>query len=164
VQDAGIFLNNGMIVLAGQLKDSGYVVSFHFEPKMTEAGKLHLRLAGSYGGALPVPQSMLNAQFEKLRTTLREKMRYWQQSAAMDARGANASAVAASLGKLLLSAMDDKPAEPVLFMPDENDRALPLRLVDIKVGEELMLTVQPMTPQQRAELLESIRAPVVGGD
>jgi hypothetical protein len=150
-----------MIILAGQVKDSGYVVSFHFEPKIDEAGKLSLRLAGSYGGALPVPQSMLNAQFEKIRGVIRQRMPSWQQTAAMDARGANNSAVAASMSKLLLSAMDNKPAEPVLFMPDENGRALPLRLVEIKVGEELKLTVQPMTPQQRAELLESIRSPLV---
>src|SRR3954462_7852762 len=66
VEDPGIFLNQGAIILAGQIKDSGYVVSFHFEPKIDEAGNLHLKLVRSYGGNLPVPQSMLSAQFDKV--------------------------------------------------------------------------------------------------
>ncbi|HEV8605095.1 MAG TPA: hypothetical protein VGQ99_06995 [Tepidisphaeraceae bacterium] len=161
VEDPGIFLNDGTIILAGQIKDSGYVVSFHFEPKIDEAGKLHLRLVRSYGGALPVPQSMLSAQFERVRAALKNRMPGWQESAALDARGANNSAVAASMAKLILSALDNKPAEPVLFMPDDSGRALPLQLVDIKVSKELTVTIQPMTPEQRAELIKSIRTPLV---
>jgi hypothetical protein len=34
-------------------------------------------------------------------------------------------------------------------------------LVDIKVGKELTLTVQPLTPEQRAELIKNIRSPLV---
>src|SRR5258706_11696193 len=161
VEDSGIFLSDGVVILAGQIKESGYVVSFHFEPKIDEAGKLHLRLVKSYGGALPVPQSMLSAQFEKVRAALKNHIPGWQESAALDARGANGTAVAVSMGKLILSALDDKPADPILFMPDDNGRALPLRLVDIQVGKELTLTVQPLTPEQRAELIKSIRSPVV---
>src|SRR5258705_6177833 len=134
VEDVGIFLGDGTIILAGQIKDSGYVVSFHFEPKIDEQGKLHLRLVRSYGGALPVPQSMVNAQFDRVRAALKNRLPAWQESAALDARGANNSAVAAAMGKLILSAIDDKPAEPVLFMPDESGHSLPLPLVDIQVG------------------------------
>jgi hypothetical protein len=65
------------------------------------------------------------------------------------------------MGKLILNALDDKPADPILFMPDDNGRALPLRLVDISVGKELTLTVQPLTPEQRAELVKSIRSPLM---
>jgi hypothetical protein len=161
VDDAGIFLGERVIILAGQIKDSGYVVSFHFEPKIDEQGKLHLRLVRSYGGALPVPQSMVNAQFDRVRDALKRRIPGWQESAALDARGANNSAVAASLGKLILNALDDKPADPILFMPDDNGKSLPLRLVDISVGKELTLTVQPLTPEQRAELIKSIRSPLV---
>ncbi|HEV8379332.1 MAG TPA: hypothetical protein VGP99_10820 [Tepidisphaeraceae bacterium] len=161
VDDPGIFLSEGAIILAGQIKDSGYVVSFHFEPKIDEQGKLHLRLVRSYGGALPVPQSMVNAQFEKVRAALKRRIPGWQESATLDARGANNSAVAASMGKLILNALDDKPADPILFMPDDSGKSLPLRLVDIAVGKELTLTVQPLTPEQRAELIKSIRSPLV---
>jgi len=161
VEDPGIFLGNGTIILAGQIKDSGYVVSFHFEPKIDEAGKLHLRLVKSYGGALPVPQSMVSSQFERVRAALKRHIPSWQESATLDARGANNSAVAASMGKLILNALDDKPADPILFMPDDSGKSLPLRLVDIQVGKELTLTVQPLTPEQRAELIKSIRSPLV---
>lgn len=161
VEDAGIFLGDGNIILAGQMKDSGYVVSFHFEPKIDELGKLHLKLVHSYGGALPVPQSMLNAQLDKVRQALKGHIPAWQESAAMDARGANGTAVAVAMGKLILNSLDDRPADPILFMPDDNGKALPLRLVDISVGKELKLTVQPLTPEQRAELIKNIRSPLV---
>ena len=161
VDDAGIFLREGIIILAGQIKGSGYVVSFHFEPKIDESGKLHLRLVGSYGGALPVPQSMVNSQFDRVRSALRARIPGWQESAALDARGANTSAVAASMGKLILNALDERPADAVLFMPDDSGKALPLRLVEIRVGKELMLTVQPLNAEQRAQLIRSIRSPLV---
>src|SRR5437868_10473290 len=161
VDDAGIFLGDGVIILAGQIKESGYVVSFHFEPKIDEQGKLHLRLVRSYGGALPVPQSMVNAQFDRVRDALKKRIPSWQESATLDARGANNSAVAASLGKLILNALDDKSADPILFMPDDSGKSLPLRLVDVSVGKELKLTVQPLTPEQRAELIKTIRSPLV---
>ena len=161
VDDAGIFLKDGMIILAGQIKGSGYVVSFHFEPKIDESGKLHLRMVGSYGGALPVPQSMVNSQFDRVRSALRVRIPGWQESATLDARGANNSAVAASLGKLILNALDERPADAVLFMPDDSGKALPLRLVEIRVGKELMLTVQPLSAEQRAQLIKSIRSPLI---
>ena len=161
VDDPGIFLGDGAIILAGQIKESGYVVSFHFEPKIDEQGKLHLKLVRSYGGALPVPQSMLTAQFDKVRSALKQRLPGWQESAALDARGANSSAVAASLGKLILNSLDNQPADPILFMPDDSGKSLPLRLVDVSVGKELTLTVQPLTPEQRAQLIKSIRSPLV---
>jgi len=161
VEDPGIFLGDGKIILAGQIKGSGYVVSFHFAPTIDEQGKLLMKLVGSYGGALPVPQSMLDSQFEKVRQALKGHIPAWQESATVDARGANGTAVAVAMGKLILNALDDKPADPILFMPDDNGKALPLRLVDISVGKELMLTVQPLTPEQRAELIRSIRSPLV---
>ena len=161
VEDPGIFLGDGTIILAGQIKETGYVVSFHFAPKIDEQGKLHLKLVGSYGGALPVPQSMLNSQFEKVRQALKGHIPGWQESATIDARGANGTAVAVAMGKLILNALDDKPADPILFMPDDSGRALPLRLVDISVGKELTLTVQPLNPEQRAELIKTIRSPLV---
>src|SRR4051812_39861936 len=161
VDDPGIFLGDGTIILAGQIKDSGYVISFHFEPKIDEQGRLQLRLVRSYGGALPVPQSMVSAQFDRVRDALKKRIPAWQESATLDTRGANNSAVAASLGKLILNALDDKPADPILFMPDDSGRALPLRLVDISVGKELTLTVQPLTPEQRADLIKNIRSPIV---
>src|SRR4029078_9951008 len=161
VDDPGIFLGDGVIILAGQIKESGYVVSFHFEPKIDERGKLRLRLVRSYGGALPVPQSMLNTQFDRVRDALKKRIPGWQESAAMDPRGANNSAVAAAGAKPMLTALDDKPSDPILFMPDDSGKSLPLRLVDVSVGKELKLTVQPLTPEQRAELLKSIRSPLV---
>ena len=161
VDDPGIFLGDGAIILAGQIKDSGYVVSFHFEPKIDEAGKLHLKLVRSYGGALPVPQSMLNSQLDKVRNALKGHIPAWQESAVVDARGANGTAVAAAMGKLILNALDDRPADPILFMPDDSGRALPLKLVDISVGKELTLTVQPLNQEQRAQLIKSIRSPLV---
>src|SRR3954466_2036932 len=108
VEDPGIFLGDGRIILAGQIKESGYVVSFHFEPKIDDAGKLQLKLVGSYGGALPVPQSMLNTQLDKVRQSLKGHIPSWQETAIVDARGANGTAVAASMGKLILNALDDK--------------------------------------------------------
>jgi hypothetical protein len=79
---------------------------------------------------------------------------------------ANDKAVAASLAKLLLRVLDRQPEEAVLFLPANQGARVPVTLADVQIdGKSIALTVQLMTPQERAELLRRIREPyqVSGG-
>lgn len=162
VEDPGIYLNDGQIILAGKVKDYGYLISFYFEPKIDDQGKLKLSLIKTLGGRLSVPRSALSGKFDDLRALLEKHLPDWQRQAKMDSRtgGCNSGTIKSTMGKLALSIMADRPAEPLVFLPSMNG-ALPLRLTDVQVkDQELSLTLLPLTPEQRRQALDEVKKPV----
>jgi hypothetical protein len=76
---------------------------------------------------------------------------------------ANKSFVIASMNEMLLHALNGEPAEPVLFLPHDPARfqnGLPVKLTDLKVKDKtITLTVVPLTPDERKDLLQRVREP-----
>jgi hypothetical protein len=165
VKEPGIFLREGQIILAGEVRELGSVLSFHFEPEIDEKGNLKLSLVSSNIGRVSLPRAVLDSRLEKVRAALKQRLPGWQARAHMDATGqANQDAVKAAMSKLLLNTLDDEPAEPVLFTPADEykEKALPLRLKEVDVSDKkLVLTLLPMNPAERQAAFEKIREPVL---
>jgi hypothetical protein len=163
VKDPGIFLRDGQIILAGEVKEMGSVLSFHFEPEIDDKGKLKLSLVSSNIGRVSLPRAVLNSKLQAVRNALKQRLPGWQQRAQMDSTGqANQDTVKAAMAKLLLNTLDDKPSEPVVFTPadDFKSKALPLLLKDVQVDDKkLTLTLLPMNPAARQTAFEKIRQP-----
>jgi hypothetical protein len=163
VKEPGIFLREGQIILAGEVKDLGSVLSFHFEPEIDDQGKLKLSLVSSNIGRVSLPRGLVDAKLERVRGALKQRLPGWRQRAAMDATGqANQETVKAAMAKLLLNTLDNRASEPVVFTPadDLKEKALPLLLKDVQVEEKkLTLTLLPMNPEQRRAAFEKIREP-----
>jgi uncharacterized protein YpmS len=165
VKDPGVFLGDGQIILAGEVKDVGAVVSLHFAPKIDQQGRLHMPLVRSLGGRLPLPTAFMSQYVDRIRNALLSRLPQWQREASIDRTGrSNTSAVAAAMTKLLLGALNDRPSDAVLFMPiADGSRSVPLRLTDVQVkAEGITLCVQAMTAAERQMVLDSIRRPVDG--
>lgn len=162
VKNPGVYLQDGQIILAGEVKEFGYVASFHFEPKIDKEGRLDLRLAKAMGGRLPLPRWMLESKIEKLRASLREKMPNWQRDATMDRYGASdRNLVKAAFGKMLLNVMDEKPSEALLFLPGENKKALPVRIKSITIEKRTIeMSLRPLTPEERQATADKIKEPL----
>ena len=68
------------------------------------------------------------------------------------------------MSELLIDILNDRPAQPVLFLPYDmsNGRhSLPVKLIDVEIAKKtLVLEVQPLTPAERKELLVSLRVPL----
>ena len=158
--DPGIFLADGCLIVAGQIKGTGYLASFHFAPGLDEQGQLRLDFVKAMTGRLPVPKAVVAGHLKKLQDAIASRLPDLQRAAMMDdSGGSNPPMVMAAAAKLLLAALAGQPAPPVLFMPvDERGKAMPLRLTKVEVaGETLRLTVEPMTPAERAGVAERIR-------
>lgn len=165
VKDPGVFLGDGQIILAGEVKDAGTVISMHFEPKIDGQGRLHMPLVRSLGGRLPLPTAFMGQYVDRIRSALLSRLPQWQREASIDRTGrSNTSAVAAAMTKLLLGALNNQPSDAVLFMPiADGSRSVPLRLTNVEVKKEgITLTVQAMTAAERQMVLDSIRRPVDG--
>ena len=167
VKAPGVFLADGQVILAAEVKEVGSVVSLHFAPKIDGEGRLHMPLVKSLGGRLPLPTAFMGQYVDRIKSALLSRLPAWQREASIDRTGrSNTSAVAAAMTKLLLGALNDQPSDPVLFMPiADGSRSVPLRLTDVKVAEDdITLTVQAMTAAERELVLESIRRPVKGAE
>ena len=159
--DPRIVLHDGRLIVAGNVKDTNTLISLHFQPRVDEKGRLQFELVRVLGGRLPLPESAFDGYREKLEQKLRAKLPELQRGAQIKPDGsANDNAVAATFAKLLLRVLDRRPEEAVLFLPANQGSRVPVKLSDVAIeGKSIGLTVQLMTPQERAALLERIREP-----
>jgi len=167
VRDPAIALRADRIILVGTVAEMGTVASAHFQPLIDDQGRLLLTLESVRAGRLPMPEMVWAAQRDRAVAALRARLPKWQAGATIAPNGvANADAVAAYLSKLLFDVLAHRPREPVLFLPFDPQRpssAVPVRLTSVRVTDgELTLTVESMTPADRAALLDRIREPLPG--
>jgi hypothetical protein len=83
----------------------------------------------------------------------------WQAAAQLHADGsANGSAIAAQMAQLLLRTLDDRPADPVIFLPVIQRGSMPVRLLAVHVAPDVLtLTVQPMNMSESQRMIQHIR-------
>jgi hypothetical protein len=161
VQEPSVVLHEGHIILAGTSKELGTVVSLHFSPTLDAKGQLLLQMDRVLAGRLSLPQAF----FEKYRTSARTKLQAvlpdFQKKAQFQPDGsANPDAMSAAMSKLFLHVLANEPAEPVLFLPVERNRSVPVTLTDVQIKDKsLTLKVKRMNASERATLLEEIRDP-----
>jgi len=162
--DGRLVLTDGQIILAGQSLELGTLASVQLQPSIDGQGHLHLQWNGVSAGLLPVPESAIAGRLQRLQALLREQLDLWQESADIDQTlTANASAVEATMTKLLLDAINNRASEPLIFVPFDlgNLRhALPVRLSALEVGEgTITMTLQPLPLDDRMTILRGIQRP-----
>jgi hypothetical protein len=161
VEDPRVVLRDGKLILAARVKELGAVASFHFHPTIDpQEGTLHLDLVRVAGGRLPLPDALWRPWRDRVVNALNSRMEAWRQQAKIDTAGsANFAAMAATLSHLLFAALDRKAADPILFLPlVERGQAVPVRVKQVGVADDkLTLLVEPLSPTERAALLDRIR-------
>jgi uncharacterized protein YpmS len=160
VRQPGLFLQGGHLIIAGHLSGTDFLASAHLAPSIDEQGQLRLRFVRVMAGRLPVPRAMISEHLDRLQNVLAERLPDLQKEAEMDeAGGSNSQLVMAAASKLLLATLSDQTSSPVLFLPvDEKGKSVPLRLTKVEASDQrLSLTLEPMTPQQRQDILDQIR-------
>ena len=161
LSDPEIVLRDGRLILAATVNDLDAVVSVEFQPRLGE-GKLLLSVTRVLAGRLPLPRAVWEKYRQRLENRMQESLSQWQGRAEITARdGANDEAVKAAMGELVLSALTDQAASPVLFIPysmSGRPRSLPVRLTALNITDQhIALTVQPLDAAQRVELQNGIR-------
>lgn len=162
--DGRLVLTEGQIILAGQSSEMGTLASVQLQPSIDGQGHLRLQWNGVSAGLLPVPESAIAGRLQRLQALLREQLDIWQESADIDQTlTANASAVEATMTKLLLDAINNRASDPLFFVPFDlgNLRhALPVRLSAVEVGEgTITMTLQPLPLDDRMTILRGIQRP-----
>lgn len=160
LKDPYIILMDGRVVLSGRLKElDAAVASVHFEPRIDEQGRLHLTLAKVLAGKLPLPAATMASYQKRAADAVNRRLPQWRERAAIDPTGiANDATVSAVMGEMLMNVLNSQPSAPVVFMEVVSKGRMPMKLADIDIQDHaITLTVQPMTLQEREELLRTIR-------
>jgi len=165
ISDPQIVVENGRLILAADVKQMGTVLSVEFDPRL-EAGKLYMPVERVLAGRLPLPRSFWGGYREAWESKINKTLPIWQQGAVMRPDGtANPDAVEAAMAELLMDVLNDRPGRPILFLPYDvsNSRhSLPVKLIAVEiVNKALVLTLQPLSSEERQTLLDSIKAPQV---
>ncbi|WP_428938115.1 hypothetical protein [Fontivita pretiosa] len=165
--DPRIVLREGRMILAGRLNDVDAIASLHFEPRITPDGRLDLRLVRVLAGKLPLPAGVLDKYRDRSSRALMQRMSRWRQNASIDSTGiANANAISAAMGQVLIDVLHNRPADAVLFLPVIDHGSIPVRLIDVRIEDNsITLTADPMNAAERGRLLQSIRtgSPLAAG-
>ena len=164
IRDPRVVVHDGRIIVAGTVESLGTLVSLHFEPKIDDRGRLNFELARVLGGRLPLPESAFNGYRKQIEEKLRASLPPLQRAARIAPDGgANDKAVSATMAKLLLRILTRKPEEAVIFLPANQGTQVPVKLTAVDVqGKTVAMTVEVMTPEERAALLERIKQPLEG--
>jgi hypothetical protein len=165
LSDPQVVLRDNQLILAAMTKEAGTVISINFGPRL-EGGKLLMPVDQVMAGRLPLPQTFWDSYREQLINSIQHNLPHWQAGAQLHPNGtANSDAVAAQMGELMVNLLTNRPARPILFLPSDvrtSQKSLPVKLTNLKISHQAMvLTVQPLSPEDRAALLESIRQPQV---
>jgi len=166
LSDPTIVFNEDEIILAATVKDWKTIVSLHVVPKL-QNGKLLLSLRSVMAGTLPLPKVAWSSYQDRLLESVQAHLPEFRKQAAIDANGrANAAAASAAMNELLIHSLNDEPAEPVLFLPDQfsrSPRSLPVQITGISIAEKVLtISVEPMDAAQRAAFLKHLRGPDAG--
>jgi uncharacterized protein YpmS len=161
VQDPLIILEDGHLILAGQVLDLDAVVSLQLNPRIDADGRLDLRLDRVLAGRLPLPRFFIGPYKDRLTASLRRNLPRWQHFAAIDSDGtANSALISASMARLFIHTLDHTSADPILFLPLVQSHAnVPVRVSDVKLEDHnLTMTVLPLSAGEREALVKRVQA------
>jgi hypothetical protein len=162
--DGRLVFDDDELIIAGQSKDVGALISVVFEPTIDETGALRMKLYSIDAGRLPIPQSMLGNELEKVKSKLMDRLQQYQQTADIDKDlVANKSAVDAAMTRLLLDSLNDQPSDPILYLPYDIGnlkKTIPVKVAAMKLQDgSMMLTLQPLTTTDRTAVLDRLKKP-----
>jgi hypothetical protein len=155
-----IGIDDGRVILAGQMAEFDAVVSLYFLPEVDDEGAVHLKLDGIYAGRIPLPDMAFETFREQAIAALSEGTAQLRSEADISAEGfANESAILLTSQQQLRELFDGREVEPMIaFLPLPARGFVPARVSELSIEEqELVLGVQLLSRGEQAELLEMLR-------
>ncbi len=159
VSDPVLVLDGARLILAARVKELNTVASLHVRPNVDAQGRLRLDIERVLGGNLPLPEAVLGDYRARLSRSIASRLPRWRHAAALDRAGSpNTPLILATMSTLLSDVLDERPAEPVLFLPLVDQGAVAVKLTHVKIEDHAMtLTVEPLNASDRATLLARVR-------
>ena len=166
VKDPRVIVQDGDLIVAGQVREmGGVVVSLFIAPSVSAAdGRVRLTLAKVMAGVIQVPDSFTANQRASVERMLTNSLPADQAKAALTPDGlANGPAATAAMTQMLLGVLRGRDTEPVLFVPvnaTTSSSLLPVRITAVSARDHtLAMTARAVPMDDRRTLLEQIKRP-----
>jgi hypothetical protein len=165
VKDPRIIVQDGHLIIAGQVRDGGVIVSLFLDPSVSHTdGRVRLQLTQVMAGVIQVPEVFFASQRTSLERVLAQNLPADQQKAALTPDGlANGAAATAAMDEMLLGVLRGRETEPVIFVPVTASPTAPLLPVRISAvtarDHTLAMTARAVPVAERQRLLDEIRRP-----
>lgn len=142
LNDPAVSLNNGTLTLLVRSSQYDKVVSADIRFQFVAGGRLQIRLVQTWVGQLPVPDTFLRSQLQRLKEKLaREQAQSARQTGPSSDTQPSPDEVARLITTVLTS-IDEAPIEPVL-VGGLNDKKV--RIEDIRIDDgKLTLRAMPI--------------------
>jgi hypothetical protein len=163
VDSPRVIMKKDRLIFAGRVKDLDLIVSMEFNPGVDDDGNLRMNLVQVMGGILPMPDSMWEKQRHGVEKMLEKKLPGYQRDASISSDGyANGAAASAAMNEMILAALRGGKSSAVVFVPGSIEHlspTIPVRITSVSVDDHtLTLQAEPMTTDEREELLKRIKA------
>jgi|SRR5688572_30263788 len=155
-----IGIDDGRVILAGQMAEFDAVVSLYFLPEVDEDGAVHLKLDGIYAGRIPLPDMAIEKFRAQAVEALDERSEQFRRDADISPEGfANEAAILLSSQQQLRELFEGQEVAPLIaFLPLPARGFVPARVSELEVEEqELVLGVQLLDRTEQARLLRELR-------
>ena len=167
--DGRIVLEDDALILVGESPAYGTLLSAEFHPLIDGQGNLRVDLDSLRAGLLPSPLPAVADPMNHLQSALQQQLTVKSPAVQIDsAQTADAAALGSCWIRLLLASLRDKPAEPVLIIPFDMTHlqsGFPAKVTDVKISQgQMMLTMQPLTPDETQKLSQDLKQPIPPGD
>jgi hypothetical protein len=151
VSDLNLAIVKGHIVISGYVQSMHTIASLVIALQLDAQGNLQGHLERVLTGRLTLPPTLWESQRSRAIQVLTRLISDWQTDAKMDASGStNLPGVATAMGKLLIAALEDKTAPPVIFVPIDQRGGIPARVTSLEVGDrQITLTLEAMKSADR---------------
>lgn len=161
--DGRVVLVDDGLILVGESPALGTLASAQFNPRIDGQGNLRVDLDSVRAGMLPIPRAALSDRIGRLQSLLQEQLYAEQPTIRIDpSQTANASALAASWLRLVISSLSGRPTGAMLVIPFDMSNlhhGFPVKLTGIRIVEgEITLTMQPLAPEDGEKLLKMLRS------
>lgn len=156
-----VALRKGEVILAARanLGQINSVLGVHLRPTLTADG-LRLTLDRVTAGRLPVPRATFDGELSRLTGPLAGRLPEWRREARFDRTGAaTQDAIKALYARLLVESLAGRAVDPVVLIPLEGDRGIPVRLTDVETADG-SITVQavPLDANERSAFLRRLKS------
>jgi hypothetical protein len=167
VHDPRLVVLDGHLIVVGEIRETGLVVSLFVQPAVSADGRLRLTIDRVVAGVVPVPDAFFASQRAALERTLAADLPAAQAGARLNPDGlANGAAATAAMNEMLLAMLRGQPAEPVVFVPvsaSGTSSLLPVRISSVSAANHVLrMNAEAMAPDDRRELLDRIKVPDAG--
>jgi len=164
-----IVMEDDALILVGDSPAYGTLLSAEFHPLIDAQGNFRVDLNSLRAGLLPIPLPAVADQMNRLQSALQQQLAVESLAVQIDsAQTADAAALGSCWIRLLLASLRDQPAEPVLIIPFDMTHlqsGFPAKVTNVNIRQgQMMLTMQPLTPDEARKLQQDLKQPIPSGD